>query len=69
MDSFYSIFDNMLLKFDMSLFEDIQFFTVYKIRDLTDEQIQKVSCFTLDLEDVNTELLPIIMDIENVSIV
>ena len=68
-DSFYTIFDKMLLKFDMIQSGDIQFFNIYKIRDLTDEQILKISCFTIDLEDLDCDLIPEIIDIENLTII
>ena len=59
----------MLLKFDMMQSGDIQFFNIYKLRDLTDEQILKISCFTLDLEDLDSDLIPEIIDIENLRII
>ena len=39
------------------------------MKDLTDEQILKISCFTLDLEDLDSDLIPEIIDIENLRII
>lgn len=68
-DSFYTILDNMLLKFEMTESDDNQFFNVYKLRNFTDEQIKKLSCFTIDLEDLDSDYIPLAMNIENIKII
>ena len=59
----------MLLKFEMTESDDNQFFNVYKLRNFTDEQIKKLSCFTIDLEDLDSDYIPLAMNIENIKII
>ena len=67
-DTFYTIFDNLLLKFDMIEKNDTQYFNIFKLRNLTALQIDTISCLTIDLEDINEDLLDIIMNIEQFKI-
>ena len=61
-DSFYTIYLNALLKFDVMKFGDIEFFEVYKLRDLTNEQIRMIQKRINNIEDVKKEYVWRIMN-------
>lgn len=67
-DVFYTIYDNMLLKFEMKESNSTQFFDIYLLRSFTNEQITKIGLLTLNLEDLRSDLIDTIMNIENYSI-
>ncbi|MBQ8039800.1 MAG: hypothetical protein IJ274_08040 [Lachnospiraceae bacterium] len=51
-DTFYSIYLNALLKFDVMKLGGIEFFEVYKLRDLTGEQIRDIERRINNVEDI-----------------
>lgn len=67
-DIFYSVFQNLFLKFEVMEKNDIQYFNVYKLRNLTEFEVQKTYCITCDLEDIDNCYIDIIMNIENFHI-
>ena len=67
-DSFYTIYLNALLKFDVMKLGDIEFFEVYKLRDLTDEQIRTIERRINNIEDVRKDYVKNIMNLEPVNI-
>ena len=67
-DSFYTIYLNALLKFDVMKFGDIEFFEVYKLRNLSDKQIQTIERRINNIEDVRKDYLKDIMNMEPVNI-
>lgn len=56
-DTFYTIYLNALLKFNVMKFGDIEFFDVYKIRDLTESQILDIKKLTNNIEDIRKGLI------------
>ena len=62
MDTFYTIYLNALLKFDVMKLGDIEFFEVYKLRDLTNEQIRMIQKRINNIEDVKKEYVWRIMN-------
>ena len=44
---------------------DTEYFNIYKMRDLTDEQISNINMFALDREDIQEEDLEQVMNIES----
>ena len=67
-DTFYTIYLNALLKFDVKKLGEIEFFEVYKLRDLTDEQIRTIKRRINNIEDVRKDYLKDIMNMEPVNI-
>ena len=67
-DSFYTIYLNALLKFDVMKFGDIEFFEVYKLRNLSDKQIQTIERRINNIEDVRKDYVKNIMNLEPVNI-
>ena len=67
-DSFYTIYLNALLKFDVMKLGDIEFFEVYKLRNLSDKQIQTIERRINNIEDVRKDYLKDIMNMEPVNI-
>ena len=54
-DTFYSIHFDALLKFDVMKLGSIEFFEVYKIKDLTGEQIRRIKYRINNVEDIRKE--------------
>ena len=54
-DTFYSIYFDALLKFDVMKLGSIEFFEVYKIKDLTGEQIRRIKYRINNVEDIRKE--------------
>ena len=67
-DSFYTIYLNALLKFDVMKLGDIEFFEVYKLRNLSDKQIQTIERRINNIEDVRKDYVKNIMNLEPVNI-
>ena len=63
-DTCYTIYLNALLKIEVMEFGDIQFFEVYKMRDLTDGQIQMIKQYINNIEDVRKDYVKKIMNME-----
>lgn len=51
-DTFYSIYLGALMKFDVMKLGNIEFFEVYKLRDLTGEQIRDIEYRINNVEDI-----------------
>ena len=63
-DTFYSIYLDALLKFDVMKLGSIEFFEVYKLRDLTGEQIRSIERYMNNVEDIRKgELERILKDL------
>ena len=63
-DTFYSIYFDALLKFDVMKLGSIEFFEVYKLRDLTGEQIRSIERYMNNVEDIRKgELERILKDL------
>ena len=54
-DTFYSIYFDALLKFDVMKLGSIEFFEVYKIKDLSGEQIRRIKYRINNVEDIRKE--------------
>lgn len=54
-DTFYSIYLGALIKFDVMKLGSIEFFEVYKIKDLTGEQIRGIEHRINNVEDIRKE--------------
>lgn len=54
-DTFYSIYFDALLKFDVMKLGSIEFFEVYKLKDLTGEQIRGMEYRINNVEDIRKE--------------
>lgn len=67
-DSFYTIYLNALLKFDVMKLGDIEFFEVYKLRNLSDKQIRTIERRINNIEDVRKDYVKNIMNLEPVNI-
>ena len=67
-DSFYTIYLNALLKFDVMKLGDIEFFEVYKLRYLSDKQIRTIERRINNIEDVRKDYVKNIMNLEPVNI-
>lgn len=67
-DVFHTIYLNALLKVVVIEYNNTEYFNVYKMRDLTDAQINDISIFALDDEDINEGDIEQIMNIESFDI-
>lgn len=67
-DTFYTIYLNALLKVDVMKMGDLDFFEVYKLRDLTDGQIRVIEKRINNIEDVRKDYVKKIMDIEHAKV-
>ena len=54
-DTFYSIYLGALIKFDVMKLGSIEFFEVYKLKDLTGEQIRGIEHRINNVEDIRKE--------------
>ena len=54
-DTFYSIYLGALIKFDVMKLGSIEFFEVYKLKDLTGEQIRGLEHRINNVEDIRKE--------------
>ena len=63
-DTFYTIYDKIFLKIDGLLKENRQYFNVYRMKILSDNQLEKIECITNYLEDISEELVEAIMNID-----
>lgn len=54
-DTFYSIYLGALIKFDVMKLGSIEFFEVYKLKDLTREQIRGIEHRINNVEDIRKE--------------
>lgn len=67
-DTFYSIYLNALLKFDVMKLGGIEFFEVYKLMDLSNEQIRTIERHINNMEDVRKDYVNKIMNMEFVCL-
>lgn len=67
-DTFYTIYLNALLKFDVMKLGDIEFFEVYKLMDLSNKQIRTIERHINNIEDVRKDYVNKIMNMEFVCL-
>ena len=64
-DLFYTFIDNTLLRFEMAQYGDTQYFTVYEVKTFKDKDWFKINSLILSREDIDAEIIPILLDLDN----
>ena len=64
-DIFYTFIDNTLLRFEMAQYGDIQYFTVYEVKTFKDKDWFKIDSLILSREDIDAEIIPILLNLDN----
>ncbi len=62
-DTFYTIYDDMLLKFNMMQRHGVKYFNVYKLKNFTENDWLKIDILLTKYEDIDEDMIDTLLNL------